>query len=139
MTAVPVLAFHERRAWSLVNCCRHGGRRCLHLSDGVSGLRQDAMMRLECARQSLAQAVQEVPSISNLDCMRQRFPDGFGIGAGAIPADNLRTGVRAQSGGYGFTLPVGQEIDHPVRLKVAQYRGRFRKRTISYVRAVAEA
>ena len=46
MTAVPVLAFHERRAWSLVNGWRHGRRWCLQLSDGVSGLRQDAMMRL---------------------------------------------------------------------------------------------
>ena len=57
----------------------------------------------------------------DLDCMRHCFPDGFGIGAGAVSADNLCTGVRAQSGGYGLALPVGQKIDHPVRLKVAQY------------------
>ncbi len=71
MAALPVLALHKRRSRLCVNCGRHGRRRCLQRADGVSGLRQDAMMRLECARQSLAQVAQEVPSVGHLDRLRR--------------------------------------------------------------------
>jgi hypothetical protein len=77
-------------------------------------------MRLECARQSLTQVAQEVPSIGHLDRLRRSLPDSFCIGAGAVPADNLHARVCAQPRGDGLALPVRQKIDHPARLKVAQ-------------------
>jgi hypothetical protein len=76
-------------------------------------------MRLECARQTLAQVVQELPSISHLYGLRHSLPDGIGIGAGEVPADNLHTRVRGQLR-YGLALRVGQKLDHPARLKGAQ-------------------
>lgn len=63
--------------------------------------------------------MQEVPSVGHLDRLRRSLPERFGIGAGAIPADNLHARVCVQPRGDGLALPVGQKIDHPARLKVA--------------------
>lgn len=70
-----------------------------------------------------AQAVPQMPAITNLDRVRERVADGLGIGRRAIPAHDLYAGMGTQPGGQGLGLAVGQHVHALIRLDVDQDRG----------------
>ena len=62
----------------------------------ATGLGAARAVRGDFSAGSLAQAVPQMPSVSNLDRVGQCPADRFGVGAGTVPADDLDTGVLSQ-------------------------------------------
>lgn len=61
-----------------------------------------------------------MPAVGDLLGAWRCLAHGTGVGAGPVPADDLRAGLFAQPGGEGRRIPVGQDVHHPGRLNVDQ-------------------
>jgi hypothetical protein len=70
----------------------------------------------------LGQVVPQVPAVGDLDRLRCSLPGGLGIGASAVPADDLGSGVRLQPGGEGGGLPIAEQVHRAVGGHVDQHR-----------------
>jgi hypothetical protein len=58
----------------------------------------------------LGQVVPQVPAVGDLDRVRCCLPGGLGVGASAVPADDLGSRVVPQPGREGGGLPISQQI-----------------------------
>jgi len=59
----------------------------------------------------VAQVVDEMPPVGDLDRVGRAVPRAFGVGTGPVSADDLDARMPAQPVGDGGGLPVGQEVD----------------------------
>jgi hypothetical protein len=64
------------------------------------------------------QVLPEVESVGDLDCTRCAQAGPFCVGARAVAADDLDTGVFAQPAGESSGLPVRQDVDRPVAMSI---------------------
>jgi hypothetical protein len=62
-----------------------------------------------------------MPAVGDLDRLRRGLPGAVGVGAGAVPADDLGSRVLPQPGGEGGRLPVGQQVHRLVGGHVDQH------------------
>jgi len=68
----------------------------------------------------VAEVVPQVPLVGDLNGQRCAAGRAVGIAAGAVAADDLRTGAGSQPGGERIGGPVGQHIDRAARLDIDQ-------------------
>ncbi len=71
----------------------------------------------------LAEVVPQVPAVGDLDGVRQRAADRFGIGARAVPAHDLHSGMGSQPGLQNIGRAAGQDVDPLAGLGVDQHGG----------------
>jgi hypothetical protein len=69
----------------------------------------------------LGQVVPQVPAVGDLDRVRCGLPGALGVGASAVPADDLGVRVRSQPGGEGGGLPISQQVHRTVGRHVDQH------------------
>ena len=93
------------RFWNLIR------RRndCMIVATGC--LLEHTMMWFQGTLQSLAHVPQGVPAIGYLNRLRQGPTSGLKIGAGTIPADDLRTRMLPQPCSHGLGFAVGEQVD----------------------------
>ena len=72
--------------------------------------------------QRLNEVVDEVEAIGDLIGVRRPRTRALGIGAPAIPRDDLYPGVRRESRGERRGLAVRQEVDHAPALEIDEHR-----------------
>lgn len=75
------------------------------ITDATGSLLEHTMMWFQGILQSLAHVPQEVPAIGDLNRLRQAPAGRLRIGAGTIPADDLRTRMLPQPCGHGLGFP----------------------------------
>ena len=68
----------------------------------------------------VAEVVQQVPAVSNLNGVWGALAHPVGVGAGTVACDHLDAGMLAKPGGQCFRLPIGQEVHDAVTLQVDQ-------------------
>lgn len=105
----------SRRRWR----GQRRGRTGLCLRGRADGLQVPAV-RGDCAFDGLAEVAPDVPAISNLDRLGCPAVGAVGVGAGAVAADDLHTGVLLEPGGQGVGGAVGQDVDRSSRADVDQ-------------------
>jgi hypothetical protein len=66
------------------------------------------------------QVFPQVEAIGDVDGIRGAEPCGFGVGGGAVAADDLHSGVGSQPGPDSFHGAVGQQVDGTAGLDVDQ-------------------
>lgn len=69
---------------------------------------------------SFSEVVPQVPSVGDFDRIRRSGTGRFGIGAGAVAADDLGTGMCSQLFGDGIGFAIGENIDWTVSIHVDQ-------------------
>lgn len=71
-----------------------------------------------------SEVVPQVPSVGDFDRIRRSGTGSFGIGAGAVAADDLGTGMCSQPFGDGIGCAIGENIDiggeYPCRLELCR-------------------
>jgi hypothetical protein len=68
----------------------------------------------------LGEVVPQVPAVGDLDRNRCALAGAVGVGAGAVPADDLGAGMLAQPVGEGVGFPVGKQVHRAVAVDVDQ-------------------
>jgi hypothetical protein len=98
-----------RRRW----CGRRGrlGSRVRSRGRRRASRRQVLPVPGDGAFHGVAEVVPQVPPAGDLDRARCAPRTAVGIAAGAVPADDLRTGAGRQPGGERISRPAGQHID----------------------------
>ncbi|EFC79672.1 hypothetical protein FrEUN1fDRAFT_7209 [Parafrankia sp. EUN1f] len=71
----------------------------------------------------LGEAMPQVPPVSDLLGGGQDAANAFGVGAGAVPADDLHAGMSAQPGLQDVGAPAGQDVDAAAGVRVDEDRG----------------
>lgn len=106
-----------RRAGCIVVGCRFD-------RDGSDpgGFVQITVMVVEHTAKCIAAVAQKMPPIRHLDGLWCSLAGSIGIGAGAIAHDDFNGRMVLQPGGQGLSPAVGQQVDDPVTLQVAQDR-----------------
>lgn len=66
------------------------------------------------------QVLPQVEAVGDVDGVRGAEPGGFGVGGGAVAADDLHSGVGGQPGAHGFDGAVGQQVGRAAGLDVHQ-------------------
>lgn len=94
-----------------------GGIACQRLPDLANQLKS----LLHRGEQRIRTIAQHVPAIGNLPSQRSAFARTLGVAAGPIPRDDFRAGVGLQPGSKGRALPIRQQINNLICLKVDQY------------------
>ena len=70
----------------------------------------------------LCQVVPQVPAVGYLDRARRAVAGSLGVGAGAVPADDLRAGMGLQPSGQRARLAIRQQVDHVPGLRIGHHR-----------------
>lgn len=71
----------------------------------------------------VAQAMPEMPSVGDLDRLRQRIPHGLRIGRRTVPAHDLDSWMRPQPTGHHLGTAPSQHVDPGTGVGVDQHRG----------------
>jgi len=79
------------------------------------------VMRGDGLVHGFADVVPDVPSVGDLDCIWCTRTGPFRVGAGPVPADDLRPGMRLKPRGEGFGGAAGQHVDRSVSVHVQQH------------------
>jgi len=89
------------------------------LRDGARGPAHSAAAAVGSPLQRVAEVAQQVPPISDLLCLGRALAHTLGVDAGAVAGDHLHAWMPAKPGGDRLGAAVGQQIDHPLALEVA--------------------
>ena len=100
----------QQRGGSHARCCSRRARR----SSAVGG---------DFLAHGVAQAVPEMPSVGDLDRLRQRLPHGLRIRGRAVPAHDLDSWMRPQPAGHDSGAAPSKYVDPGAGVGVDQHGG----------------